>query len=65
MRGELPKVDIPDLFGVLTVTHIGIDVMGRRRGSAGGYDLGYAFFGRGHVDTATTVKWRISKFDQR
>ena len=64
MRGELPEVNIPDLFGVLTVTHIGIDVMGSRRGSAGGYDMGYAFFGRGHVGAATQVKWRIDKFGE-
>ena len=64
MRGELPEINVPDLFGVLTVTHIGVDVMGRRLGSAGGYELGYAFFGRGHVGTATRVEWRINKFGQ-
>lgn len=64
LRGELPEVNVPDLFGVLTVTHIGVDVTGRRRGSAGGYDLGYGFFGKGRVDATTAVSWRISKFGQ-
>jgi hypothetical protein len=65
LRGELPDVNIPDLFGVLTVTHIGIDVMGTRVGSAGGYELGYGFFGRGHVGEATRVEWAINKFGDR
>ncbi|KPM37506.1 hypothetical protein AK830_g9050 [Neonectria ditissima] len=62
LRGELPEVNIPDLFGVLTVTHIGLDVVGTRRGSAGGYDLGYGFFGRGRIDAVTMVDWQISRF---
>lgn len=62
LRGELPEVNIPDLFGVLTVTYIGVDVTGRRLGSSGGYELGYGFFGRGHVSDATQVEWNINKF---
>jgi hypothetical protein len=62
LRGELPEVNIPDLFGVLTVTHIGIDVMGTRLGSSGGYELGYKFFGQGHVGEATRVEWAINNF---
>lgn len=64
LRGELPEVNVPDLFGVLTVTHIGLDVMGSRRGSAGGYDLSYAFFGRGRVDAATAVEWRVERLGE-
>ena len=61
---KLAEVNIPDVFGVLTVTHIGVDVVGRRLASTGEYELGYGFFGRGHVREATLVKWRINKFGE-
>jgi hypothetical protein len=64
LRGELPEM-AADLFGVLTVTHLGVDVSGLRRGSAGGYDLAYTLFGRGRLDAATHVEWRIFKFGKQ
>lgn len=48
LRGELPAVSIT-LFGVLELTHLGVSITGRRISSAGGYDYGYGFDGRGRI----------------
>lgn len=48
LRGELPEVNI-NLFGVLDITNLGVSIMGRRKGSAGGYDYAYGFDGRGKI----------------
>jgi len=63
LTGELPDVSV-NLFGLLTVTHIGIEVSGTRKSSAGDYDVGYGFFGTGRISATTTVGWRIKKLGQ-
>ncbi|KAM7219209.1 hypothetical protein V8F06_005378 [Rhypophila decipiens] len=64
LTGELPEVSV-NLFGVLTITHIGIEVNGTRKSSAGGYRIGYGFFGRGRISATTNVGWRISRFGEK
>ena len=48
LRGELPDLDF-DLFDVLKILHLGVDVIATRKGPNGGYDIDYGFFGCGRI----------------
>ncbi|OJK04284.1 hypothetical protein ASPACDRAFT_55782 [Aspergillus aculeatus ATCC 16872] len=61
LRAELPDVSVC-LFNVLTITHLGIDLMGTRRSAQGDYDFSYGFFGVGCVSSDVNVSWYIHKY---
>lgn len=62
LRGELPGLDI-SIFTVLSIKRLGIDLMGIRKGSQGGYDFSYGFFGTGRI-SKVEVNWYIRKSSQ-
>ncbi|KAJ5738163.1 hypothetical protein N7493_001318 [Penicillium malachiteum] len=64
LRAELPDVSVR-LFDLLTITHLGVDLMGTRRSAKGDYDFGYGFFGAGHVLSDVDVSWYIHKHHDR
>ena len=60
LRGELPGVKV-NLFGIMDITQLGLDIMGTRMGSKGGYKYAYGFFGSGKIADAS-VDWYIMKY---
>ena len=59
LRGEIPGVQV-NLFGIMDITHLGLDIMGTRISSEGGYKYAYGFFGSGKIADAS-VDWYIMK----
>ncbi|KAF5618853.1 uncharacterized protein FTJAE_12120 [Fusarium tjaetaba] len=59
LRGALPDVDV-DIFGVLKITDIGIDLTGMRQNAKGDYSFSYGFFGSGAISDVC-VRWHITK----
>ena len=60
LRGELPDLDF-DLFDVLKILHLGVDVIATRKGPDGGYDIDYGFFGRGRISDVR-VTWYFGRY---
>ncbi|XHF96738.1 hypothetical protein AWENTII_000356 [Aspergillus wentii] len=60
LRGVIPDMGVC-ILDVLKITNLGIDLTWIRRGSHGGYDDAYGFFGSGSIESVD-VDWYISKY---